>query len=42
MGGQNFEKTSFQKQIFTQGGNRPKLEQNEPNWEEINQLQELM
>ena len=29
-GRENFEKTSFQKQIFTQGGNRPKLEQNEP------------
>ena len=25
-GGGNFEKTSFQKQVYTQGGNRPKLE----------------
>lgn len=30
-GGGNFEKTSFQKQIFTQGGNRPKLEQKPEN-----------
>ena len=28
-GGENFEKTSFQKAIYTQGGNRPKLEQKE-------------
>ena len=27
-GGGNFEKTSFQKQVFTQGGNRPKLDTN--------------
>ena len=29
-GEENFEKKSFQKQIFTQGGNRPQLEQNPP------------
>ena len=27
-GGGNFEKTSFQKQVFTQGGSRPKLDTN--------------
>ena len=27
-GGENFEKTSFQKQVYTQGGNRPKLDSN--------------